>query len=76
MPRAPDVAAVNIYRCYYLDSANHIVATGVIQCDTQAEAQARAGILLAGSDHCSIEVWDRDQMVCRVTKTDGLVIPE
>jgi len=60
---------VSIYRLYYLDSANRVVATEVLHCDTDADAQARADKLLAASDHPGIEVWDRIQVVYRAQKS-------
>ena len=60
---------MSIYRLYYLDSANRVVATEVLHCDTDADAQARADKLLAASDHPGIEVWDRIQVVYRAQKS-------
>jgi hypothetical protein len=62
---------VAVYRFYYLDAADRVASTDVIYCDTDAQAQARADRLLAASDHPSIEVWDRIQVVYRARKTDA-----
>jgi hypothetical protein len=61
---------MSIYRCYYLDSADRIASADVIYCDTDAEARSRADALLAASGYAGIEVWDRDQVVYRVRKTE------
>jgi hypothetical protein len=61
---------VAVYRCYYLDSADRIASTDVIHCDTDAQARSRADILLAAGGYSCIEVWDRDQLLYRVRKTD------
>jgi hypothetical protein len=64
-------AAVPGYRCYFLDSADHVAATDVIECETDACARARADVLLAACDYPGIEVWDRDRKVYRARKSDG-----
>jgi hypothetical protein len=66
------VRVVRSYRVYFLDSGQHVAATDVIACETDALAQARADIILIGCGYPAIEVWDRDRMVCRVRKTDVL----
>ena len=58
------------YRCYYLDSADHVTATDVITCDTDALAQTRADTLLGACGYPGIEIWDRDRMVYRAQKTE------
>jgi hypothetical protein len=70
MPRALPGAAVPYCRCYYLDSADRVTSTDVIACETDAQAQARADILLIASDYSGIEVWDRDRKVYRTRKAD------
>lgn len=57
------------YRCYYLDSADHVAATDVITCGTDTLAQTRADTLLSACGYPSIEIWDRDRMVYRARKT-------
>ena len=47
MPRALGGCAVPSYRCYFLDSADHVAGTEFIACATDAQAQARADRLLA-----------------------------
>jgi len=54
---------VRSYRYYYLDSADRIAPTGLIDCDSEEEAQARAERLLAGADEAAIEVWDGSRKV-------------
>jgi hypothetical protein len=44
------------YRCYFLDIANHLAASQAIECEGEAQVQARADELLAGSFHAGIEV--------------------
>jgi hypothetical protein len=57
-----------IYRYYFLDPADHVSATGLIDCETDDQLQAHAHRLLAGSDHAGIEVWDGGRHVYRVDK--------
>jgi hypothetical protein len=61
------------YRCYYLDSADHVAATELIDCDTDILAAARADGLLAACAHSGIEVWDRGRRVYYARRTDGSV---
>jgi hypothetical protein len=70
MPRVLPVPAVPNFRCYYLDSDNHVVSTGLIQCDSDAQAQACADILLAASLHAGIEVWDGPWKVYHADKPE------
>ena len=63
-------AAVPFYRCFYLDSADRIASTGAIECDTDAEARARADILLRSGRYPGIEIWHRDRVVYRMLKTE------
>ena len=67
MPRTAG-AAVAVYRCYYMDSSNHIASTDVIHCDSDAQARSRADVLLAASGYPTVEVWDRSQIVYRAQK--------
>jgi hypothetical protein len=62
-------APVAYYRCYFLDSDNHVRSTDVITCENDAQAQARANLILHCCGYPGIEVWDRDRMVCRVRDT-------
>ena len=52
------------YRVYFLDSGDHVASTDLIVCDTDAEAQARAHLLVLYCGYPSLEVWDHDRMVC------------
>jgi len=52
-----------VYRYYFLDTADHVISTGLIDCDTDDQAQANAHRMLAGSDHAAIEVWDGSRQV-------------
>jgi hypothetical protein len=65
-------ADVPHYRSYYLDAIDRVASVDVIQCDTDADAKARADRLLFASSHLGIEIWDRSRMVNRVRKTDEL----
>ena len=56
------------YRCFFLDSADRVVATDWIACDTDSEAEARADVLLSGSGYPGIEVWDRYRRVHRARR--------
>ena len=52
-------APVAYYRCYFLDSDNHVRSTDVITCENDAQAQARANLILHCCGYPGIEVWDR-----------------
>ena len=56
------------YRYYFLDSADQVTATDLIQCDTDAEAQAHAERLLARPEAAAIEVWDGARCVRQIRK--------
>jgi hypothetical protein len=56
------------YRCYFLDSGDLVAATELIVCENDAQAQERAGTLLAASDHAGIEVWDGPWKLYRADK--------
>jgi hypothetical protein len=62
MPRTVG-AAVPLYRYYYLDLADRVMSTGLLDCDSDEEAQTRAERLLAGGDEAAIEVWDGSRQV-------------
>ena len=64
-------AAMPNYRVYFLDTANHVMATELIDCDTDAHAQERAGKLLAASEHTGIELWDGPWKLYRADKPAG-----
>jgi hypothetical protein len=49
---------VPTFRYYRLDSDDHVTATGLIECETDNDALARADVLLAASDDAGIEVYD------------------
>ena len=59
------------YRCYFLDSTDHVAGSDLIHCETDTQAQARAGILLAACGFPGLEVWDCDRMIYRARKTDA-----
>jgi hypothetical protein len=61
---------VSVYRCYYTDYADRVVAVDVIHCDTDAEARVKADALLAASGHAAVEIWDRIQVVYRARKAE------
>jgi hypothetical protein len=55
--------AMPIYRCYFLDSADHIVMSEMVNCEDNAMAKQRAHQLLGrahpfgGRAHSAIEMW-------------------
>ena len=59
------------YRCFLLDSSNHIVANDLIECETETEVQACADRLLAACGYPGIEVWDCGRQVYRARKNDA-----
>ena len=60
------------YRCYFLDSTDHVAGSDLIHCETDTQAQARADVLLAACGYPGIEVWDRGRRVYSAQKTDAL----
>jgi hypothetical protein len=56
------------YRCYFLDSGDHVTATDLIDCENDAQARTRADVLLTTSPHAGIEVWDGPWKVYRADK--------
>jgi hypothetical protein len=68
------VWAVPSYRCYYLDSNDHVVGFDLIGCASDSLARDRADILLANSALPGIEVWDRDRVVYRARKTGDSIV--
>ena len=57
------------YRCYILDTTNHIFRAYDIECSDDAHAEQEARDLLAQNPHHrSVEVW---QSTRRITKLDG-----
>jgi len=57
-----------IYRYYFLDATDHVSATGLVDCETDDQVQARANRLLNSSRHAGIEVWDGGRHVYRADK--------
>jgi hypothetical protein len=57
------------YRCYFLDSTDHVAGSDLIHCETDTQAQARADILLAACGYPGIEVWDCGRIVYCAQKT-------
>jgi hypothetical protein len=50
-------AAVSSYRVYFLpDSGDHVASTDLIVCDTEAEAQGRAHLLVVYCGYPGLEV--------------------
>ena len=60
------------YRCFFVDSANHIVANDLIECETETEVQAGADRLLAASGQPGIEVWDCGRKIYSARKTGAI----
>ena len=58
------------YRCFFVDSANHIFANDLIECETEIEVPACADRLLAARGCHSIEVWDCAPMIYSARMTD------
>jgi hypothetical protein len=58
------------YRCYFLDSGDHVAATELIHCETDGQAQIWADRPLAACNHPGIEVWDRGRRVHYARKAD------
>jgi len=56
MPRVPGVVAMPSYRWLFLGSVDHVAATELIDCETDAQVQARADRLLVVIGYPGIEV--------------------
>jgi hypothetical protein len=57
-----------IYRCDFLDSADHLVTSKIVDCETDDEIQETADLLLAACDHPGIEIWERGRQVYRAQR--------
>ena len=51
------------YRYYLLDASDRVTDTGLIECDADDQAQARAAGVLTATAHVAIEVWDGGRQV-------------
>ena len=60
-----------IYRCYFLNAQDCVIATELIDCADDNRAQARADKMLAASDHAGIEIWERDRYAYRANKASN-----
>jgi hypothetical protein len=60
------------YRCYFLDSTEHVAGSELIHCETDTQVQERADVLLAASGYPGIEVWDCGRRVYCAQKTAAL----
>jgi hypothetical protein len=57
------------YRCYILDAEDHILQGHDLDCETDAQARARAEWLLAQDPYyCSAEVWKATRRVMRLER--------
>ena len=65
-----------IYRCHLLDSADQIVTTRIVDCETDADIRQTADFLVIQGDYAGIEIWDLARPMYRARKIDmpcGLV---
>jgi hypothetical protein len=58
-----------LYRCYFLDSANHMSAFAVIDSASDDVAQIEAEKLWTIQASAGVELWNCDQMICRQTQS-------
>ncbi len=57
------------YRCYILDADDHILQGHDLECETDAQARARAESLLAQDPYYrSVEVWKATRRVMRLER--------
>ena len=59
------------YRCYFLDTANHVAADRFVECGTDDLAQACADELLADTAYPAMEVWDGARFVYQAMQHGG-----
>ena len=59
------------YRCYFLDTGNHVAATQLVVGENDAQARTRADALLTASFHAGIEIWDGPWKVYRANKPES-----
>ncbi len=56
------------YRCQALDANNNIKAVEVVNYKDDDIVRLRAAIILANCDFPTVEAWQRDRLVCRISK--------
>jgi hypothetical protein len=60
------------YRCYILDSDDHIVQAHDLDCETDAQAASTAqGLLGQDPYHGSVEVWNATRRVTKLERDIG-----
>jgi hypothetical protein len=57
-----------IYRCDFLDFADHLVTSKIVDCETDDAIQETADILLAACDYSRVEVWEHGRQVYRAQR--------
>jgi hypothetical protein len=56
------------YRCHALDTDNAVRMVEVVKFEHDDLARLRAAIILANCDYPTVEAWERDRLVCRISK--------
>jgi hypothetical protein len=59
------------YRCYFVNSADHIAGAEEIQADTDAEAIEQARARVAGQPRCTAEIWQDSRLVLKNIQPNG-----
>ena len=61
--RSTNETSMTSYRYYFLNGRDHVIGTGLLECDGDSEVRSRAERLLAGGDEAAIEVWEGTRQV-------------
>jgi hypothetical protein len=69
--RASTDGASKSYRCYFIDTNDHIQSFEQVECETDAEAALRAEALLAASPLTTAELWCGTRLVGRWSKAEA-----
>ena len=60
-----------IYHCRFLDSAGHLVATKIIDCEMDSDVRETADALLSSCGYSGVEIWDGQRRVFGVRRIDA-----
>lgn len=61
--------SMNEYHCHALDADNAIKAVEVVKFEDDDMVRLRAAIILANCDYPTVEAWEDDRLVCRISKS-------
>ena len=63
------MATIHSYRAYLLSAHDHIRSVTALSGIDDPNACLEAEILLRGSDHAAVEIWDERRLVCHIDKS-------